>query len=189
MTRSEEKCKREWFIDSGASQHMCCVREYFQGYKELASPEKVRLANDTMISGVGIGSVIWEDKELNETTTIKNVLFVPELSQNLISVKKSTQAGYKVEFSGTTCKVKSKDLQHIIVKGRIYPGGSLYQLDGDVISNCAQASIAKNESNLSLWHRRLGHINKESLINMQSKEMVKGLAIALFCIDKNRRRG
>ena len=177
VTRSEEKCKREWFIDSGASQHMCCVREYFQGYKELASPEKVRLANDTMISGVGIGSVIWEDKELNETTTIKNVLFVPELSQNLISVKKITQAGYKVEFSGTTCKVKSKDLQHIIVKGRIYPGGNLYQLDGDVISNCAQASITKNESNLSLWNRRLGHINKESLINMQSKEMVKGLAI------------
>ena len=53
----------------------------------------------------------------------------------------------------------------------------MYQLDGDVISNCAQASIAKNESNLSLWHRRLGHVNKESLINMQSKEMVKGLAI------------
>ena len=96
VTRSEEKCKREWFIDSGASQHMFCVREYFHGYKELASPEKMRLANDTMISGDGIGSVIWEDKELNETTTIKNVLFVPELSQNLISVKKITQAGYKV---------------------------------------------------------------------------------------------
>ena len=73
VTRSEEKYKHQWFIDSGASQHICCIGEYFQGYKEFASPEKVHLANDTMISGVDIGSVIWEDKELNETTTIENV--------------------------------------------------------------------------------------------------------------------
>ena len=66
---------------------------------------------------------------------------------------------------------------HIIVKGRIYPVGSLYQLDGDVISNSAHASIAKSESNLSLWHRGLGHINKETLINRQSKGMVNELGI------------
>ena len=53
-------------------------------------PEIVRLANNTTISGIGIGNVIWEDAHLNKTTTIKNVLFVPDLSQNLISVKKIT---------------------------------------------------------------------------------------------------
>ena len=30
---------------------------------------------------------------------------------------------------------------------------------------------------MSLWHRRLGHINKETLISMQSKGLVNGLAI------------
>ena len=34
------------------------------------------------------------------TNTSKNVVFVPELSQNLISIKKITKAAYKVEFSG-----------------------------------------------------------------------------------------
>ena len=77
---SEEESKRTLFIDSGASQHMCCVRDFFHDYKELATPEIVRLANNTTISGIGIGNVIWEDAHLNKTTTIKNVLFVPDLS-------------------------------------------------------------------------------------------------------------
>ena len=115
MTRSEEESKRTWFIDSGASQHMCCVRDFFHDYKELATPEIVHLANNTTISGIGIGNVIWEDTHLNKTTTIKNVLFVPDLSQNLISVKKITQAGYKVECLGSTCKVSSQDSSDVIV--------------------------------------------------------------------------
>ena len=47
MTSSEEESKRTWFIDSGASQHMCCVRDFFHDYKELVTPEIVRLANNT----------------------------------------------------------------------------------------------------------------------------------------------
>ena len=137
----------------------------------------MRLANNTTISGIGIGNVIWEDTHLNKTTTIKNVLFVPDLSQNLISVKKITQLGYKVEFLGSTCKISSQDSSDVIVQGRIAPEGNLYQLDGNVISNCAHASIATQESDLSSWHRRLGHINKETLISIQSKGMVNGLAI------------
>ena len=108
---------------------------------------------------------------------IKNVLFVPDLSQNVISVKKITQAEYKVEFIGSTCKISSQDSSDVIVQGRIAPEGNLYQLDGNVISNCAHASIAKRESDLSFWHRRLGHINKETLISMHSKGMINGLAV------------
>ena len=33
MTRSEEESKRTWFIDSGAPQHMCCVRDFFMTTK------------------------------------------------------------------------------------------------------------------------------------------------------------
>ena len=68
------------------------------------------LANNTAISGIGIGNVIWQDTHLNKTTSIKNGFFVPDLRQNLISVKKSTQAGYKVKFLGSACKVSSQDL-------------------------------------------------------------------------------
>ena len=126
MTRNEEESKRTWFIDSGASQHMCCVRDLFHNYKELATAEIVRLANNTTISGIGIGNVIWEDTHLNKITTITNVLFVPDLSQNLISVKKITQAGYKVEFLGSTCKVSSQDSSDVIVHGRIAPEGKAW---------------------------------------------------------------
>ena len=115
-----------------------------------------------MISGNSIGNVIWQDTHLNKITTIKNVLFVPDLSQNLISLKKITQAGYKVEFLGSTCKASSQDSSDVIVQGRIAPEGNLYQLDGNVISNCAHASIVKWKSDWSLWHRKLGHINKET---------------------------
>ena len=140
------------------------------------------LANNKIISGAGTGSVIWVDKDLNETTTIKNVFSVPELSENLTSVKKITQAGYKVEFSGIICNVKTKDSMHIIVRGRIHPEGSLYQLDRDITFNSEYVSIAKSESNLTLWHRRLGHINKETMISMQSKGVRKNLpcVAALF---------
>ena len=142
MTRSVEESKRTWFIDSGAFQHVCCVRGFFHDYKELATPEIVRLADSTAISGIGIGSVIWQDTHFNKTTTIRNVLFVLDLSQNLISVKTIIQAEYKVEFLGSTCKISSQDSSDVIAQGRIAQEGNLYQLDCNVISNSAHASIA-----------------------------------------------
>ena len=112
----------------------------------------MRPANNTIILGIGIGSFVWQDTHLNKATTINYVLFVPDLSQNLIALKKIIQAGYKVEFLGSTCKVSSQDSSDVIVQGRIAPEGNMYQLDGNVISNCAHASIAKRESDLSLQY-------------------------------------
>ncbi len=60
------------------------------------------------------------------TGTIKDVLFIPDIGINLLSIPVITELGYKVIFSGSDVEIVQCESLYMI--GRLV-GQSLYQLD------------------------------------------------------------
>ena len=87
-------------VDSGATSHMAPVRNCFQSYN-LISPKNVILGDDTVLQAIGRGTVVvdTEVKGRVKTITIKDVLHVPKLNGNLLSVRHLVLTCLPVKFS------------------------------------------------------------------------------------------
>lgn len=75
-----------WIIDSGATDHMTGSPSLFSAYKPCAGNQKIKIADGSLSAIAGKGSII-----LSSTLTLHNVLHVPNLSCNLLSISKLTR--------------------------------------------------------------------------------------------------
>lgn len=140
-----------WYIDSGATNTMTGKREWFDDLKIMTS--EVCIANGEKLQCKGIGkiTVLLETNGKHVEWSFNNVMYVPNLTVNLISVARLTQEGYRVLFTGNNCDLVLDNVVKLSAK-RI--GGS-YRIDSIHKANSVSA--------MNLWHRRLGHLNFESL--------------------------
>ena len=79
----------DWIIDSGASCHMTWEKELFFEYREL-SGSTVKVGDGRTVEAMGEGTVrisVYRDDGKLHTLSMVNVLHVPELSCNLMSVR------------------------------------------------------------------------------------------------------
>lgn len=58
--------------------------------------------------------------------TLKKILYVPNLTDNLLSVSKVMEAGYTTKFSGTGCEIVDQREKVIALTTRV---GNLYYLE------------------------------------------------------------
>jgi hypothetical protein len=68
---------------------MTYSRNVFSNYIKLKTPKIVKTANNNLIYGFGIGNVhvqVFTDDLRTETLVLTDVLYVPDLVGNLISV-------------------------------------------------------------------------------------------------------
>ena len=86
-----------WYIDSGASSHMTGVREHFTYLTKSDLDLEVVLGDDTKVKAVGRGTVSFQ-RESQEPLMMRDVLCVPGLKKNLISVSTIEDRGYEVIF-------------------------------------------------------------------------------------------
>ena len=88
-----------WLIDSGCTHHMTNDKELF---KELDKTviSKVKIGNGEYISVKGKGTVALES--LSGLKYITDVLYVPDIDQNLLSVGQLIEKGFKVIFEFTS---------------------------------------------------------------------------------------
>lgn len=93
-----------WFIDSGATVHMCADRMLFTAL-DLAHEGNVTVANGEIIPVKGKGDVklfLMNQGEQIEVT-LSDVLWVPQLDGNLVSVNQLDKKGFVVEFRDGKC--------------------------------------------------------------------------------------
>ena len=83
-----------WFADSGASNHMTSHPEWFRELREPERPGYVETGDDTTHPIRHIANVpfVQEGKQ----TYIKNVLHVPNITKNLVSVSQIVEQGMQV---------------------------------------------------------------------------------------------
>lgn len=106
-----------WFIDSVASLHMSCNKDWFDEYHENIEATCVYLGGNTslQVQGYGIISVMLPNGKVRQ---IHDVMYVPSIKKNLIYVSTIVDQDLKVEFLKSQCVVKDiQDRYKVITKG------------------------------------------------------------------------
>ena len=96
-----------WFLDSGASFHMTGDRDLFSDLDEKYLGVHIEMGNDGRYSATGIGTISFE-RESGKPFVLKEVMHVPGLKKNLISVVMLEDKGYDVVFSKGKAFLRSK---------------------------------------------------------------------------------
>ena len=99
LTGKYDKTQVVWMIDSGTTRHMTYLRDAFSDYVQLKTPKIVKTANNGLVYGFGIGNVhvlVYTADLWVETLVLTDVLYVPNLAGNLISVSQLQDKGIMV---------------------------------------------------------------------------------------------
>ena len=86
-----------WYVDSGASRHMTGVREYFSELSESGTDIEVVLRDDSIVREIGVGTLKFE-REPKPPLKESDVLYVPGMQKNLISISELEDGGYEILF-------------------------------------------------------------------------------------------
>ena len=152
------KSNCSWIMDSGATDHMTSCSSLFLSYNPCAGNKKIRIADGSFSAIAGTGTI-----RLSPTLVLYNVLHVPKLSCNLISISKLSQdLNCCVKFSPSHCVFQELDSRRTI--GNARECGGLYLLEEGSQSNvsyvqrtCFKSISVSSDNEIILWHFRLGH--------------------------------
>ena len=154
-----------WFLDSGASFHMTGDKDLFADLDEKDLGVHIEMGDDGRYSATGIGTISFE-RESGKPFVLKEVMHVPGLKKNLISMSMLEDKGYDVVFSKGKAFLRSKatgETQRIVVQVQ-----NLYQLhvDGCATMVCKAEGVVSLDDG-ELWHWRLGHLHHGALKILQ----------------------
>ena len=158
-----EESDPNFYVDSGATTHMTN-----KGGNLISKPY---FGTDTVFVGNGQSLPITHTgKALLKTTQgklhLNNVLVVPKLKKNLLSVSQLIDDNScTFEFNKNGFVIKDQTHQ-ILAKG--HKKGSLYALEGGKIEALATVKEASSE----VWHARLGHPNFKFLQILENKKVI-----------------
>lgn len=158
--------KNDWSIDSGCSTHMCHDFNAFVSDVEVCQTNFVEVANGAKLAAKGKGDVqlkVCVAKNHFIDVTLTDVLFVPELGCNLVSVKKLTEKGLDVIFSNEICILRSDGDSLAVAK---YNDG-LYKVKTQSVE-CEKSFLTGTSRRHCVheWHSRLAHRNLADIIAM-----------------------
>ena len=155
-----------WLVDSGCTNHMTHDQGFF---KELdrSKASRVRIGNGVFITAEGRGIV--DIESCQGTKLIYNILYVPEIDQNLLSVGQLLEKGFKLNFEDNHCSIKDANNKKIL---SIKMSGRSFTLDP---MEEEQVACPATENSTVIWHKRLGHFHHATALNTSRKELAHGI--------------
>ncbi|CAL2268329.1 unnamed protein product [Prunus armeniaca] len=159
-----------WYLDSGCSNHMTGKEDLLVDIDKTVIA-KVAMGTGQLVDVTRKGSIVVETKEGRRY--IKEVMLVPGLKENLLSVGQMIEHGYHLVFGNQKAEIyDDSSYSNLVAKvpmigNRSFPLKLEAEMHIAYKENVCQSSI--------IWHRRLGHVNMDSLQLMQKQDMVIGL--------------
>lgn len=160
-----------WYVDSACTDHMTGSKDCLVNFQNDTSLE-ISMANNQKVQSKGKGDTFTKVK--NKEIKISDVIYVPGLGLNLLSVHQMIKKGLIIIFSENGCDFYDKDKCYIkgTIKAHASCLGGLYRLDAGS-DHMARSAIENHQSESAssdlkrndeeLWHRRLGHLNRKSM--------------------------
>lgn len=152
FSANELSSSDDWYIDSGASSHMTHDFNNLCNVKDVINEKFVIMANNQKIEVKNSGdyklTLLVNNKDC--AVTIKNVLYVPDLSTNLISVSQLINNGKSVVFKKSNCCIYENNGE-LLATATLH--NNMFKL------NTKKETSFMMVSDKDLWHRRLGHMN------------------------------
>lgn len=145
----------EFIVDSGATSHMVQSKEMLIDMRKCET-EVGTAKEDQNMKAEGEGSID------SEFCILKNVLYIPQLSKNLLSVNAIIKNGGEVKFTNNGVSILKDNKE--VIRGE-------KQENGLFLVNLKKESKEKEKANLSEnkkqlvqdWHKKLGHLSKTSM--------------------------
>lgn len=151
----------DWYFDSGATAHMTRSKNLISN--ETSASGGVMAADGKVMTVEAVGTVSLKPHcRDGELLPVTGVQFVPQLSANLLSVSQMVKKGHTVTFSKLGCEVRSSEGK-LLATGSLT--GDLFKLDQHADN---RAMACEKVVSPSLWHRRMGHLNFQSLKKLRS---------------------
>ncbi|KAI3455049.1 hypothetical protein Pfo_011712 [Paulownia fortunei] len=152
-----------------ATNHMCGDKSTFS-MLDKSFRDDVKFGDNSKVSVMGKGHVIIQTND-NATQTISNVLFVPDLKTNLISIGQLQEKGYKIYIKDGVCRIQDAKMgliaQVTMTANRMF---SLY------LNSINQTCFSGKLQDIAwVWNYCYGHLNFGSLRTLQQKDIVVGL--------------
>ncbi|KAL8146420.1 hypothetical protein AgCh_004238 [Apium graveolens] len=143
---------REWWIDTGATRHVCSNKAIFSSLKASDADEKLYMGNLATSTIEGEGTVILKMTS-GKNLTLKNVLYVPDIRKNLVSGSLLNKHGFRIVIESDKV-VLSKSGMFV---GKGYVTDELFKLNVMSIKddNEMENSSAYLLESPNLWHAKL----------------------------------
>ncbi|KAJ9561510.1 hypothetical protein OSB04_006670 [Centaurea solstitialis] len=152
----------DWYVDSGATDHMSSSTTSVTNPTPFSGSNKVSFGNGMTLPISHTGHT-----SLNGDIRLRDVLVVPKITKNLLSVSKLTYDNcLDVLFSHPHFYIQDRKTKRVLAQGRCNHG--LY-----VLSTSPQTFFASTKSELKasfeLWHARLGHVSYDTISLLNKK--------------------
>nr|GFA88929.1 hypothetical protein [Tanacetum cinerariifolium] len=164
-----------FIIDSGCSKHMTGNLKLLINFVEKFLGT-VKFRNDQIAPILGYGDLV------QGAITIKRVYYVEGLNHNLFSVGQFCDADLEVAFRKSTCFIHELKGNDLLLGSR---GTDLYSITlQDTNFPNPVCLVAKATSSQAwLWHRRLSHLNFDTINLLLKNDIVVGLPKVKFVKD------
>eukprot|EP00253_Pinus_taeda_P002351 PITA_02351 len=155
-----------WLIESSASSHFTSYKEALSNLIEKETNLEIVLGDNSKYPMKGVGNVTLQLKQGN-TIHLQEVLYVPDLKKNLVSISAMEDKGYKVAFINGKVRVWKKNFKDAFTLG--FRVDSLYQVRGSLLGVMSCETSLQSE----LWHQRFAHLHYKALPDV--RKMVTGM--------------
>ncbi|GKB37460.1 retrovirus-related pol polyprotein from transposon TNT 1-94 [Tanacetum coccineum] len=164
-----------FIIDFGCSKHMTGNLKLLTNFVEKFLGT-VKFGNDQIAPILGYGDLV------QGTITIKRVYYVEGLNHNLFSVGQFCDADLEVAFRKSTCYIRDLKGNDLLTGSR---GTDLYSisLQDSTTPNPICLMAKATSSQAWLWHRRLSHLNFDTINLLSKNNIVNGLPKLKFVKD------
>lgn len=171
---STDACDDGWYVDSGATRHMCKDKAKFNCLK-VGTGSNILMANGVRIPEEGRGRVqlvCENDGGRRQEILIEEVLYAPKLDANLVSVSKLLSRGFTVNFETNRCTI-SKDNR--LVATAVLDKGLFRLLEAESVMLAGHKGHTENCKHQ--WHRKLGHRDFNAIVKVQQQNLATGFKI------------
>lgn len=115
----------DFILDSGATIHTCYIKELFTSLEPTTTSIKWGNTSNS-IKAQGVGNIQLVFTSTQQLVTLTNVLFVPELGVNLLSLGLITSKGFSLSFNKENCYI-NKPNNSVLATGVYKEGVSVFK--------------------------------------------------------------
>ena len=180
-----------WWLDTGASIHVTNSLQKLKTRRRPSDGElSIAVGNGVNVGVENIGTASLKLSSGFELT-LSNVVYVPSMRRNLISISVLDKCGFMFVFGNNEVKISCNS--SLIGSGVLSDGLYLLNLDPnsivqhqtDVCNVVGNKRGRVTESSSMLWHKRLGHISKKRMKRLIKENILHSLDFSDFdnCID------
>ncbi|UYV74272.1 hypothetical protein LAZ67_11002772 [Cordylochernes scorpioides] len=170
--------KRSLCVDSGCTTHLSPHLDWMEDVvpyeREIDLAEKDKITNSTAKGNIGMTTSTGQEFSIVQ---IRDVLHVPNLRSNLLSVCELTKRGNTIIFNNEGAKIFNKENNLIAeaqIKDRMFITEAGLRIDNSRKPDNAMATSDTSNDKISIWHRRLNHLNQAYMKEMTQGNLVYG---------------